>query len=365
MNDQQTALDNLRATIARNDVAAAIVTRVVNVGYLTGFDGVFDDEDAHAALVTPTDAVVFTDSRYVDALTAAAAGSAWRIHMPAQGDVLSAACVEAGSESEGVRIGLESTMPFWRFDATRTASVAEVVPMTGWVEDLRLVKSDEEIERISAAQALTDRAFEYLLGTLREGLTEREVALELEFFMRREGSEGVAFAPIVASGPNSALPHATPTDRRLTAGDFVVLDFGAKVGGYCADMTRTVVIGSASAEQRAIYDAVLAANEAGIRKIAAGVLGKEADAAARAVIAERGFGERFGHGLGHGVGREVHEAPSVGPRGEKALPASSVVTVEPGIYIPGSGGVRIEDLVVVEEAGARVLTRSTKDLIEV
>jgi Xaa-Pro aminopeptidase len=190
------------------------------------------------------------------------------------------------------------------------------------------------------------------------------VALELEFFMRRAGSEGVAFAPIVASGPNSARPHATPSERALSDGDFVVLDFGARVGGYCADMTRTVVIGSASERHREIYDAVLTANAAGAAAVRADSLGSEIDAAARAVIVERGFGEYFGHGLGHGVGREVHELPGLGPRSTLPVPLGSVVTIEPGIYVPGFGGVRIEDLATVEAGGARILTRSTKSLLE-
>ncbi|MDR3685741.1 MAG: M24 family metallopeptidase, partial [Coriobacteriia bacterium] len=220
-------------------------------------------------------------------------------------------------------------------------------------------------ERIDAAQQITDAAFDHLLaGVLRPGVSERDVALELEFFMRRAGSQGVAFDPIVASGPNAAKPHANPSERLLTEGDFVVLDFGARVGGYCADMTRTVVIGSSSDRHREIYDAVLTANAAGTAAVCPERTGSEIDRAAREVIAQRGFGEYFGHGLGHGVGLEIHELPGLGPRSELRVPLGSVVTVEPGIYVPGFGGVRIEDLVVVDESGARVLTRSTKDLLE-
>jgi Xaa-Pro aminopeptidase len=182
--------------------------------------------------------------------------------------------------------------------------------------------------------------------------------------MRRRGSEGVAFPPIVASGPNSALPHASPGPRTLGGGDFVVLDFGARVDGYCADMTRTVVIGKASDRQREIYNVVLAANATGAAAVRAGIPGREIDAAAREIVVAAGYGEDFGHGLGHGVGLEVHELPGVGPRSEDLVPLGSVITIEPGIYVPEYGGVRIEDLVVVEAEGSRVLTRSTKDLIE-
>ncbi len=182
--------------------------------------------------------------------------------------------------------------------------------------------------------------------------------------MRLHGSEGVAFPPIVASGPKSALPHAHPGSRKIARGDFLKMDFGARVGGYCSDMTRTVAIGVASARQREIYETVLAANLAGIAAVRPGLAGREIDAVARAVIDAAGFAENFGHGLGHGVGLEVHELPGLGARSTAAVPLGSVVTIEPGVYVPGFGGVRIEDLVVVEAAGARVLTRSTKELIE-
>jgi Xaa-Pro aminopeptidase len=260
---------------------------------------------------------------------------------------------------------VEDSVSHRRFGYLDRTCEAELVATQDLVEELRRVKEPAEVERIAAAQELTDAAFDHVLGVVRSGMTEREIALALEFHMRERGSEGVAFPPIVASGPNSARPHATVSDRRLQHGDFVVLDFGARVGGYCADMTRTLVVGKASDEQRQLYDAVYEANRAGTAAIRAGVLGKDADAAAREVLEGRGLGDLFTHGLGHGVGLEVHELPGVGPRGEKELPAGSVVTVEPGAYEAERGGVRIEDLVVVEEGGCRVLTRSPKDLIEI
>jgi len=357
-------LEALRARLVREGVDAIAVVAIANVTYLTGFEGVFDLETAHVAYVTATDAVLYTDSRYVTALEPFAAGTPWRIEL-VSGDVGTTAA--AAAKSAGVtRLALESTLPHNRFLALSEAFGSEIVSAGEWVEELRTVKYAEEIASIEAAQAITDAGFDHLLEhVLRAGVTESEIALELEFFMRRQGSEGVAFAPIVASGPNSALPHATPGSRALEAGDFVVLDFGARVGGYCADMTRTVCVGVPSAEQRAIYAAVLGANLAGIEAVAAGKPGSEIDAAARAVIVDAGYGERFGHGLGHGVGLEVHERPSAGPRSTAPVPLGSVITIEPGIYVPGMGGVRIEDLAVVEERGARVLTRSTKDLLEV
>jgi Xaa-Pro aminopeptidase len=353
----------LRARLTDERADALAITDVPNLAYLTGFEAVFDDEPAHIGLVTASSTVVITDSRYFDALSAAAAGTGWRVVMARTtlAETLADELVAAGASN----VALETSMPYTRFRSIESAVGVDVVECDGWVEQLRQVKDADEIARIEAAQRLTDAAFDHLIGgVLRAGVTERDVALELEFFMRRSGSEGVAFAPIVASGPNSARPHATPGDRAFADGDFVVLDFGARVGGYCADMTRTVVIGTATERHREIYDAVLAANAAGAAAVQANTPGRDIDAAARSVIVERGFGEYFGHGLGHGVGLEVHELPGLGPRSEAAVPLGSVVTIEPGIYVPGFGGVRIEDLATVEEAGARVLTRSTKALVE-
>lgn len=354
--------EKLRARLRAENVDAIVLTGVRNIAYCTGFPGVFDDEPAHVALVGAAGAALFTDSRYYEAFTAAAKGSEWQIRLVR--DSLAESVAQELRAAGAARVALETSMPHVRFQAFAKAFACEVVEAGDWVEELRMVKDAAESESIAQAQVLTDLAFEHILRALRAGVTEREVALELEVFMRREGSEGVAFAPIVASGPNSALPHATPGARELADGDFVVLDFGARLGGYCADMTRTVVIGKATDRHREIYGVVLAANKAGRAGVRAGVSGREIDATARAVIAEAGFGEYFGHGLGHGVGLEVHELPGVGPKSERIVPVGAVVTIEPGVYIPRFGGVRIEDLAVVEPAGARVLTRSTRDLLE-
>jgi len=352
----------LRERLEGRTHAALAVTCPANVAYITGFERVFDDEEAHAAVVTTDIAVLYTDTRYFSAASSAAQGTEWEVRV-AKESVFTSVCADLASAGVGW-LGLETSMSYGRFDAVSAQFEGTVEPTDNWVEEIRQVKTAEEIERIAAAQRLTDVAFEHVLGIVKRGMTEVDVALELEFFMRREGSEGVAFAPIVASGPNSALPHAKVTDRVLGEGDFLKLDFGARVDGYCADMTRTIVIGQASERHREIYDAVLAANVAGIDAVRPGLPGKSIDAAARSVIEARGLGEFFGHGLGHGVGMEVHELPSVGPRGVKDIPAGSVITIEPGVYVPGFGGVRIEDLVVVEEAGARVLTSSPKGIIE-
>lgn len=352
----------VRRRLENEGLAALMVYKVSNVAYLTGFEKVFDSEDAHAAIITPMQARLYTDSRYVEAATAAAAGTEWEVVAPRE-NIYMTACEQLASE--GVEsLAVEESMPYGRFRFISEKFSGNVTPIDQWVEELRQVKNTEEIARVAAAQALTDRAFEHILEQIAVGITEAEIALELEVFMRRNGSEGVAFPPIVASGPNSARPHATVTGRAIERGDFLKLDFGARIEGYCADMTRTVVVGEASARHREVYSAVLAANEAGIAAAKAGVPGTAIDKAARDVIDAAGFAENFRHGLGHGVGLEIHELPSLGPRGDKSVPEGCVVTIEPGIYLPGFGGVRIEDLVVVEAGGCRVLTASPKHLIE-
>lgn len=359
----ESRLAGLRSHLEHESVDLFVALRPANVRYLTGFDRVFDEEPGSLAIVEADRAYVITDSRFETAARAAAEGGPWEIVISAQ-EPLRALIGMIAEQGVGT-VAAESSMPHRLFELLSSDSGADVISTDGWVEKLRAVKDAEEIERIERAQALTDQAFEHILSFVAAGRSELEIALELEFFMRRNGSEGVAFPPIVASGPNSAMPHAGVTERILAEGDFLKLDFGARVDGYCADMTRTIAIGTADDRQREIYETVLAANLAGLLALSAGVAGSEVDAAARRVIVDAGFGERFGHGLGHGVGLEVHEGPSLSARATELLPAMAVVTVEPGVYLPGFGGVRIEDLVVVEEGGCRVLTRSPKELIEV
>jgi Xaa-Pro aminopeptidase len=226
------------------------------------------------------------------------------------------------------------------------------------------VKDAGELAVIREAVALADQTFTHILPHLKPGVAERDIAIEIEYFMKRAGAEGEAFGTIVASGARSAMPHGRASTKLLEAGDFVTMDFGARWNGYHSDLTRTVVLGKASDRQREIYAIVREAQETGLRAIRAGVTGKDADAAARKVIEDRGYGDHFGHGLGHGLGRSVHDGGSLSPRSDTTLAAGMVMTVEPGVYIEGWGGVRIEDDVVVTETGCEVLTRSTKELLE-
>ena len=232
---------------------------------------------------------------------------------------------------------IESGVPYGRFQFVSEQFRGAVRVVDQLVETLRHIKEPEEIERIAAAAAIADRGFEHILSVLKPGVTEAEIALELEFAMRREGSEEMPFSLIVASGPNGARPHAIPGDRRLESGDFVVLDFGARVGGYCSDMTRTVAIGEISKEHRRLYEAVLEANEAGLSAVRSGVPCVEIDLAAREVLERHGLGAAFTHGLGHGVGLDVHEMPTVGHEEHDAARQNAVITIEPGVYIEGIG----------------------------
>mgnify|MGYP000761812321 CR=1 FL=1 len=233
------------------------------------------------------------------------------------------------------------------------------------LRQMRMIKSDEEIHYIEKAEEIGDLAFEQILKELKVGLTEKEVAARLEFYMKSLGADGLSFDTIAASGIHSAMPHAVPTDKRLEEGDFLTLDFGCRYHGYCSDMTRTVVIGKADEKQKRLYYLVLEAQELVLQKVRPGMTGREVDAIARNFIHKAGYGNHFGHGLGHSVGLEIHESPSFSKREDRRIEPGMVITVEPGIYIEGFGGVRIEDVICMTESGCRNLTHSPKDLIEI
>lgn len=351
----------VRRRLVEEEIDAALLTVPANMRYVTGFDGVFDDNINAAVVVTPEVARFYTDARYIEAAEAAAAGTPWALHLQKESLYIEL-CAEL--KSQGIlSLAVESSIPYGRFRFISEQYGGRVLVVDHWIEDLRAVKEGIEVEACGRAAALTDAAFDHILGVLKPGMREIDVALELEMFMRSRGSEGLAFESIVASGPNSSKPHAGVTDRVIGEGELLKMDFGARLGGYCSDMTRTVVVGHASDEARRIYDAVLAANEAAIAFARPGAEASDLDGVARRVLKDRGYGDRFTHGLGHGVGLAVHEAPSVGPRSRDVLRVGHVITIEPGVYLPGFGGVRIEDLAVVGSDGCRVLTTSTKDLV--
>lgn len=231
------------------------------------------------------------------------------------------------------------------------------------LKSCRAVKSEAELAVMRQAQELTDEAFDYILDYIRVGKTEKAIALELEFYMRRHGSEGVAFDSIVVSGENSSLPHGTPTDRVIRNGDFITVDFGARIDGYCADMTRTVAIGDVSDEQKLVYDTVLKAQLEALKQIRAGAVCKDMDKIARDIIENAGFKGCFGHALGHSLGIEVHEPPAFNTRDNTVLESGMVLSVEPGIYLENEFGVRIEDVIAVTDSGCEIFTKSAKELI--
>jgi len=349
--------ERLAAELRARGLDALLVTRPPNVRYLTGFTG------SNGQLVVAADdrAVLLTDGRY-EQQAAREAPDLERLVYRDRSPVPHAVGV---ARALGVsRLGFEATLAHREArELEEWADGLQVVAVDGLVERLRWVKDDEELRALERAQGLTDLAFVRLPHLLREGLTERDLALELEFEVRRAGAEALAFEPIVAFGEHAAEPHHRPCDRPLRRGDVVKVDLGARASGYHADMTRTLAFGEPPAPLREIHALVARAQAAGLAALRPGATTGEVDAAARRTIAEAGFGERFPHGLGHGVGLEIHEGPWLRAEGAEAVPAGVVVTVEPGVYVPGLGGVRIEDVAVVGPEGARVLGRVSRELV--
>ncbi|HEX8003944.1 MAG TPA: aminopeptidase P family protein [Mycobacteriales bacterium] len=343
----------LRSALGEAD--AALVTRLVNVRYLTGFTG-----SNGALLVTRDAAVLATDGRYITQSERQAPD----VERVIVGAPPTALAERAAKDGVG-RLGFEShDVTVDLHDALASAGPA-LVRLGRAVESLRAVKDDDEIELLREACAAADRAFARLLPSVRPGRTEREVGRELEALMLEEGGDGPSFETIVASGPNSAVPHHRPTERVLEPGEFVKFDFGALYRGYHSDMTRTVVLGTAADWQREVYSLVAAAQAAGRAALAVGAVCGDVDKAARDVIDAAGHGAAYTHSLGHGVGLEIHEAPTLRAGATDTLADRTPVTVEPGVYLAGRGGVRIEDTLVVR-AGSdpELLTTTTKELLE-
>lgn len=341
-------------------VDGLLVTSLANVRYLTGFSG-----SSALLLVSQREALLITDFRY-QTQAAEEVGDSARVLIEPQS--LWAGLWQQLGQQPGIQVlGFESAHLLHRdFQRLMEAGARwQWRPTLDLVETLRERKDPEEVRLIERAANVAIRALERTLAEVRVGMTELQVAGVLERALRDEGSEGFPFPSIVASGSRSALPHARATSARVREGDLLLLDFGAEVEGYCADITRTVVVGRASDEQREIYDVVRRANEQASHSIRAGMTGRDADAIARGYIEQRGYGDLFGHGLGHGVGLEVHEAPRLSRTADGALAEGAVVTIEPGVYRPGWGGVRIEDDVVLDAAGPRILTKFTRELIEI
>jgi Xaa-Pro aminopeptidase len=351
--------DRLAAQLAERQLDALLVTNLVNVRWLTGFTG-----SNGLALVGPRDQRLFlTDFRYLTQ-SAEQLDTGWQCEIAPE-ILPAAAAVVGGGEGTTVRLGFDDASLSVKDHGTlagRLAEGVELVAAGGAVERLRAVKDAGELDKIRAAAKLADAALTEVLGRGLVGRTERDVALDIEVTMRKAGAEAASFAPIVAAGEHSALPHAVPRDVAIGAGTLVTIDWGAQLDGYASDCTRTYATGELDPRDREIYELVLLAQETSLAAVRAGAGGREVDAVARQIITAAGHGEHFGHGLGHGVGAEVHEGPRLSQRSDSTLATGQVVTVEPGVYVPGAVGVRIEDLAIVTDDGCEVLTGLPKHL---
>jgi Xaa-Pro aminopeptidase len=360
MSDLRTMQDRVKRaqrSMAAESIDALLVSSMLNIRYLSGFTG-----STALVLLTGRRATLFTDSRY----TIWARRQCPHVRVVQHKKGMYEEAMASVHRGKAGRVGFESdhlTYSLYRRLVKLSRGMgAKLVPSSRIVEPLRMIKDSGELRAIRRAARLTDEAFAYILKRLKPGIRERDVAMDLEWFMRKRGGEA-AFPFIVASGTNGARPHHDPGARKLRTGDFVTLDFGARVDGYCADVTRTVAIGRVTKKQREIYGIVLEAQLEGMAAIRPSAPGKEAALAARKRIADAGYGEKFGHGLGHSIGLHVHDGPGFSTKSDLVLAPGMVMTVEPGIYIERWGGVRIEDDVLVTRSGYTNLTRSPKELL--
>ena len=350
-------MQRLLSSLALASHEAVLLLNPSNMFYISGYTG-----EGAVFLVKDT-GVVITDFRYTE--QAEKQSPEFEVHMTEKGkvvqDVVDALCIRFQIKEIYFESDFITVQDFEKYQSMVKGVTWK--PIGSAVETLREIKDAGELALIEKACRITGESFERILPTIQEGMTEKELALALEFDMRAHGADSVAFSTIVAAGANGSLPHAVPSDYAIRRGDMITMDFGAKVGGYCADMTRTVALGEPSAEMKKVYQTVKVAQEMAQDAVKAGKSCREVDAVARDYITEQGYEGRFGHGLGHAVGIDVHESPRLNALTESTLAAGHVVTVEPGIYLPGVGGVRIENTVVVTESGCRTLTLPSRELI--
>ncbi len=353
--ERMNRVEKLRAQLDNENVDAFLLTSEFNRRYITGFTG-----SAGVALITKERALFVTDFRYVEQATEQCAD----FEIVEHGGNIPLEIARLVKELNISRIGFEKDhVTYSSFELFNGAIEGELVPVSGVVEKLRLIKTNEEIKILKEAADIADAAFKHILDFIKPGKTELEVSNELEFFMRKCGATSSSFDIIVASGYRSALPHGVASDKVIQTGELVTLDFGAYYKGYVSDITRTVAVGEPSDKLREIYNVTLEAQLKAMELLKPGLTGKDADAIARDYIKEHGYGEYFGHSLGHGIGLEVHEGPGLSFRSDVVLEPGMTVTVEPGIYIAGVGGVRIEDDTLITESGNERFTHSTKDLL--
>ncbi len=355
--ESKTRVERARKAIAEAGLDVILITDRINIGWISGFTG-----SNAFIIVTETDTVFATDSRYtVQAATQCPGWTLVTLGTSAPDEI-----VGLLGNIKAARIGFEASTLSFALHAIYSSKLppnVAFVPTEGLIDSLRMVKDDSEIAAIREACDIADRAFTHIRGYIEPGKTERSVMLELEWYIRRECGAEIAFDTIVASGWRSALPHGIASEKVIENGEFVTIDFGARYRGYCSDMTRTVIVGEPDDKQTEVYNVVLSALDAAIAAVKPGVAGVDIDSVARQIIKDAGYGDYFGHGLGHSLGRAVHDGPGFSPRSNMVLEEGMVITVEPGIYIPEWGGVRIEHDILVTATGADILNKSTSDLI--
>ena len=348
-------LNQIAAKLDQYKLDAMLITSAPGEYYAIGFHG------EGMVIVTKTESRYFTDSRYIEAAGNLVTGANITMTDKNKNFMVLAeqAIQELGIQKMGFEDGYVTVASYNQYSKLP----CELVPAQSLVNDLRAAKDEEEIALMKKAQEITDQAFDAILKFIQPGMTEQEIAARLQYEMLLRGADKMSFDPIVVSGPNGSLPHGIPSEKKVQKGEFLTMDFGCKYGGYCSDMTRTVALGEPTEEMKKVYQIVLEAQLAGIAVTRAGVPGKSIDAAARKVIADAGYGDNFGHGYGHSLGIEIHESPNANTRDNTLLPVGAVVSAEPGIYLPGKFGVRIEDVTILREDGCEILTKSPKDLI--
>ena len=318
--------------------------------------------DEGVAIVTKKGCRYFTDSRYIE--TAEKNLKGFEVRMVSKDNGYIKQLNQAIEEFEVFTLGFEEDfLTVAEFRSYEQKLNAKLTPCQKDINAFRVVKEEYELQRMREAQAITDKAFTEVCGRIKAGMTEKELCAELIYCLYKNGAEGLSFAPIVVSGPNSSMPHGVPGERKLQPGDFITMDFGVVYKDYCSDMTRTVALGYATDEMKKVYNTVLQAQLAGIAVTKAGVTGQAIDGAARKVISDAGYGDYFGHGYGHCLGLLVHESPNCNPSNDKPMPAGCVSSAEPGIYLPGKFGVRIEDCLIIKEDGVEILAHSPKELL--
>jgi Xaa-Pro aminopeptidase len=350
-------LQKIASKLEEYQIDAMLITSYPGELYATGFHG------EGSVVITKKDTYYFTDSRYIESAEKQIKNAA--IAMVDKSNTHNAMVKETVDRLKIKRLGFEdgaltvAAHDRWQ----KELGSCELIPAGQLLDDLRASKDEEELQVMRDAQRITDLAFTEILNFIKPGMTEREVSAKLIYDQLRFGADKMSFDPIVVTGANGSLPHGIPGDTVITKGSFLTMDFGCIVGYYCSDMTRTIAVGEPTDEMKAVYDTVLKAQLAGIAFAKAGVTGKAIDGAARQVIENAGYGNNFGHGFGHSLGLEIHEAPNAAVSNEKIMPVGAVISAEPGIYLSGRFGVRIEDVIILKENGCEVITHSPKELI--